>query len=156
MTSNAVRKRAPYLAIRAAAEAAALAFALATLATFMFYTAVFRVDAGSAVMRAGLLGVVALAAVFITVLVLVRSRFPGKSPVLGARRGAAIGILAVVVVAAVHAGFTFGSAGFFHSLFGQVGYACMVGGGPAALAGALFGHSIESRIFSACRTSLRP
>jgi hypothetical protein len=156
MTANPVPKREPYLAIRAASEAAALAFALATLATFMFYTAAFRVDAGSAVMPAVLLGVGALAAVFLTVLVLVRRRFPGKSPVLGARRGAAIGILAVVVVAAAHAGFTFGSAGLLHSLLGQVGYACLVGGGPAALAGALFGHSIECRIFSACRTSLRP
>jgi hypothetical protein len=44
---------------------------------------------------------------------------------------------------------TFGSAGFMDSLFCQVGYACLVGGGPAAIAGAILGRSIENRVFIA-------
>ena len=140
------------LAVRAATEAAALAFALAALAIAMLYMAVLGVSAGSVVAPAVALGFVAVVTVFLAVLALVRRRFPGKCPVLGAKRGAVIAVLATVVVASAHACFTFGSAGFLYSLLGQVGYACLLGGGPAAVVGALVGRSIERRTFSARRT----
>lgn len=136
------------LAIRAATEAAALAFALVVLAVSSFYLTV-SVPAGNVVAPAAALGFAAFAFVFLAVLVLVRSRFPGKSPVLGARRGAVIGVLTVVVVASAHACFTFGSAGLLYSLFGQVGYACLFGGVPAAVVGAFYGRWIEGRLFRA-------
>jgi hypothetical protein len=137
-------------AIRASTEAAALAFAMVVLATATFYMVMIRsVPTGRVVVTAVGLGSVASVAVFIAVLALVSSRFPGKSPVLGAKRGAVIGVLAVVVVASVHSCFTFGSAGLLHSFLAQVGYACLVCGGPAAAFGAFFGRSLERRLFSA-------
>jgi hypothetical protein len=137
------------LTIRAAIEAAAFAFALSVLAIFVLYTSVLSVGTGDAVVPAIALSLIAFATVFIAVSVLVRSRFSRKSPVLGARRGAVIGVMAVVAVASAHSCFTFGSSGLIYSLLGQVGYACLVGGGPAAIAGAIFGRSIEKRLFSA-------
>jgi hypothetical protein len=135
------------LAVRAAAEAGALAFAFAALAVAMLYIAFVGVRVGGVIATAAALGSLAGVTVFLAVLASVTSRFPGKSPVLGARRGAAIGVLAVVVVASVHAAFTFGSRGLLYSLIWQVVYACLLGGGPVAAVGALFGCSIERRYF---------
>ena len=134
-------------AVRAAAEAGALAFAFAALAVAMLYITFAGVGVGGVIATAAALGSLAGLTVFLAVLASVTSRFPGKSPVLGARRGAAIGVLAVVVVASVHAAFTFGSGGLLYSLIWQVVYACLLGGGPIAAVGALFGCSIERRYF---------
>lgn len=135
--------------IRAATESATFAFALSALATFVLYTYVFSVHAGDAVARSGALGLISFATVFLAVSATVRSRLSRKKPVLGAKRGAVIAIMTVVVVAFAHTCFTFGSAGFMYSLLCQVGYACLVGGGPAAVAGAIVGRSIENRVFIA-------
>jgi hypothetical protein len=135
------------LAVRVAAEAGALAFAFAALAVAMLSIAFAGVGVGGVIATAAALGSLAGVTVFLAVLASATSRFPGKSPVLGARRGAAIGVLAVVVVASVHAAFTFGSGGLLYSLIWQVVYACLLGGGPVAAVGALFGCSIERRYF---------
>jgi hypothetical protein len=135
--------------IRAATESAAFAFALSALATFVLSAYVFSVHAGDSVTRSAVLGLISFATVFLTVLVTVRSRLARKKPVLGTKRGAVIAMMAVVVVAFAHTCLTFGSAGFTYSLFCQVGYACLVGGGPAAIAGAILGRSIEYRVFIA-------
>jgi hypothetical protein len=135
------------LAVRAAAEAGALAFAFAAIAVAMLYIAFAGVGVGSVIGTAVALGSLAGVTVFLSVSASVTSRLPGKSPVLGARRGAAIGVLAVVVVVSAHAAFTFGSGGFLYSLLWQLVYACLLGGGPVAAGGALFGRSIERRYF---------
>jgi len=135
------------LAFRVAAEAGAFAFAFAALAVAMLYITFAGVGVAVAVMTAAALGALAGGTVFLAVLASVARRFPGKSPVLGARRGAAIGVLAVVVVVSVHAAFTFGSGGLLYSLLWQVVYAVLLGGGPVAAVGALFGRSIERRYF---------
>lgn len=121
--------------LRAATEAAVSAFALSALAIFVLPTSFLRVHAGGAVLPAFGLGMIAAATVFVAVSVAVRRRLSGHETVLGAKRGAAIAVLAVVVVASVHAGFTAGSAGLLPSLLGQGGYACAVGGGPACPGG---------------------
>jgi hypothetical protein len=135
--------------IRAATESAAFAFALSALATITLSTYVFCVHASDAVVRSGALGLISFATVFLAVSVTVRRRLARTKPVLGAKRGAVIAVMAVVVVAFAHTCVTFGSAGFVYSLFGQVGYACLIGGGPAAIAGAILGRSIENRVFIA-------
>jgi hypothetical protein len=136
------------LATRAATEAGALAFALAALAVAMLYATFGGVRVGSVLAPAVALGFVGGVTVFLSVWAFVSGRFPGKKPILGARRGAVIGVFAVVVVASVHSIFTFGSSGFLYSLAGQVGYACVLGGGPAAAFGALMGYLVERRHFS--------
>ncbi len=134
-------------AIRVAAETGAFAFAFAAPAVAMLYIAFAGVRVGVVIATASALGALAGVTVFLSVLASVTSRFPGKSPVLGARRGAAIGILAVVVVISVHAAFAFGSGGLVYSLLWLVVYACLLGGGPVAAVGALLGRSIERRYF---------
>ena len=134
-------------AVRAAAEAGALACAFAAMAVAMLYVTFADVGVGRVIGTAAALGSLAGVTVFLSVLASVTSRFPGKSPVVGARRGAAIGLLAVVVVVSVHAAFTFGSGGFLYSLLWQLVYACLLGGGPVAAGGALFGRFIERRYF---------
>ena len=119
------------------------------MATFVLYTYVFRVHPSDAVVRSVALGLISFATVFLAVSLTVQSRLSHKKPVFGAKRGAVIAIMTVVVVAFAHTCFTFGSAGFMYSLLGQVGYACLVGGGPAAIAGAIVGRSIENRVFDA-------
>ena len=136
------------LVARAATEAGAIAFALAALAVAMLYTTFGGVRVGSVLAPAIALGLVGGVTVFLSVWAFVSGRFPGKKPTLGTRRGAVIGVLAVVVVASVHSFFTFGSSGFLYSLIGQVGYACVLGGGPAAAFGALLGRLVERRHFS--------
>jgi hypothetical protein len=135
--------------IRAATESGTFAFALSALATFVVSTYIFSMQAGDAVVRSGALGLISFATVFLAVSVTVRRRLARKKPVLGAKRGAVIATMAVVVVAFAHTCFTFGSAGFVYSLFCQVVYACLIGGGPAAIAGAILGRSIENRVFIA-------
>jgi len=135
------------VAVRAATESGALAFALAALAVATLYRTLGSVMSIYVIAPSFALGSVACVTVFLSVLVSARSRFPGKTPVLGARRSAAIGIFTVVAVAVVHASFTFGSGGFLYSLLWQVVYACLIGGGPVAAVGALFGCSIERRYF---------
>lgn len=135
--------------MRAATEAATMAFALSALAVVVFYTMVLSVHPSDAVATAITLGLVAFATVFAAVSVVVHARRKRKNPVVGAWRGAAIALVAVVVVASAHTCLTFGSGGFFYSLLGQVGYTCLVGGAPATFAGALLGRSIESRLFMA-------
>lgn len=142
------------VAVRAASESGALAFALAALAVATLYSTLGIVSVDSALAPSVALGSVAYVTVFLSVLVSVKSRFPGKTPVMGARRGAAIGIFAVVAVAAVHASFTFGSGGFLYSLLWQVVYACLIGGGPVAAVGAVLGRSLERRFFEAHGTYL--
>ena len=134
-------------AVRAAAEAGAFTFAFAALAVAMLSITFVGVRDGRVIATAAALGSLAGGTVFLCVLASAAHRFPGKSPVLGARRGAAIGVLAVVVVASAHAAFTFGSGGFLYSLLWQVVYACLLGGGPVAVVGAVFGCSIERRYF---------
>jgi len=97
------------LAVRAAAEAGALALAFAALAVAMLYIAFTGVRVGGVMATAAALGLLAGVTVFLAVLASATRRFPDKSPVLGGRRGAVIGVLAVVVVVSVHAAFTFGS-----------------------------------------------
>lgn len=136
------------LATRAATEAGAFAFALAALAVAMLYTTFGDVPVDTILATAVALGIVGGITVFLSVWACVTGRFPTKKPTLGARRGAVIGLLAVVVVASVHSFFTFGSSGLLYSLVGQVGFACVLGGGPAAAFGALLGYLVERRHFS--------
>jgi hypothetical protein len=134
-------------AVRAAAEAGAFAFALAALAVAVLSITFAGVHGGVVLATAAALGSLAGVTAFLSVMASVTTRFPGKRPALGARRGAAIGVLAVVVVASAHAPITFGSGGLLYSLLWQVVYACLLGGGPVAAVGALLGRSIERRYF---------
>lgn len=104
------------LVVRAANECDAFAFSLSTLVTFILYTSVLSVRASDAMVPADALGLAAFATVFIAVYFLVRTRFSRKTPVLGAKRGAVVGVMATVVVASAHTCVTFGSAGFIYSL----------------------------------------
>jgi ABC-type sulfate transport system permease subunit len=136
-------------AIRAATEAAAWAFSGVLLALWLFFyigrVSVPMEDFAAFATAAGLVG---SATGFVAVAVLARFRFPGKSPVLGARRGAGIGVLVVVVVASVSALFTFGSHGLLYSLLAQLGYAVVLAGGPFAVLGAVLGRWMDRRLFS--------
>lgn len=84
---------------------------------------------------------------FLSVLALATGRFHKKKPVLGPRRGAVIGVLVVVIVASVNSLFMFGSGGLLYSLVGQVGYAVVIGGCPAAAFGAFLGCVLERKHF---------
>jgi hypothetical protein len=132
-------------ATRSALEAGALFCPLVLVATALFYSA--GAGVGTSVWASLAMGAVAAVSAFLAVLLVIRSRLPEKRPVFGAGRGAGIGILVVAVAAAVHAIFTFGSAGLLYSALGQVAYACLVVGGSAALLGALLGRSAERRLF---------
>ena len=139
-------------AIRAASEAAAWAFAGVFLALgSFFYVGRLSVPTGDFAAFAAALGLAGGVTGFVTVVAVARSRFPGKSPVLGARRGAAIGVLVVVVVASVSAFFTSGAGGLLFSLLMQVGYAVVFAGGPFAVLGAVLGRWMDRRHFSSHR-----
>jgi hypothetical protein len=136
-------------AIRAASEAAAWAFAGVFLALGSYFCfGRLSVPLEDFAAFAAALGLVGSVTGFVVVAALARFRFPGRSPVLGARRGAAIGVLVVVVVASVSALFTFGSRGLLYSLLAQVGYAVVFAGGPFAVLGAVFGRWMDRRLFS--------
>lgn len=139
--------------VRVAVEAGALTLGLVALGTAAFYMVAFRSWVSGAVVAPALgLGIVAGFVVFLSVLAVVSRRLRSRNPVLGAGRGAVIAVLAVAVAASVHTCFTSGSAGFLYSLFGQVGYACLFFGGPAAVLGALFGRSVDARLTRMRRT----
>ena len=139
------------LATRAASETAVWAFAAVALATAAFYIfGINRSSIATVAATAFALGSFAAVTAFFTVLALGWRRFRGKGPVLGAIRGASIGVLILLGAAIVHAVFTFGSAGLPYSLFGQAAYALVLLGGPFAIAGGFLGRSIERRFFS-CR-----
>lgn len=133
---------------RAATEAGALVFALAALPVAMLYITFGGVHIRSVFAPSIALGGVGGVTVFLSVLALATGRFQGKKPVLGPRRGAVIGVLVVVVVASVNSLFTFGSGGLLYSLVGQVGYAVVIGGCPAAAFGAFLGCLLERKHFS--------
>ena len=97
---------------------------------------------------AAALGLVGGLTAFVAVAALVRSRFPRNSPVVGARRGATIGVLVVVVVPSALAFLSFGSSGFLYSLFGLVWWSVVIAGLPFAVAGAVLGRWMERRLFS--------
>lgn len=138
------------IAVRAASEAAAWAFAGVFLALgSFFYFGRLSVPMGDVAAFAAALGLVGSVTGFIAVAAMVRFRFPGRTPVLGAKRGAAIGVLVVVAVASVSALFTFGALGLLYSLLAQVGYAVVLAGGPFAVLGAVLGHWMDRRLFSA-------
>lgn len=134
------------LALRAACEAAAWSFAGVFLAAGVFFFSITGSVEDVAAMTAahGLVGAVTA---FAAVAALVGGRFPGKRPVVGARRGAAIGALIVVVVPAVNALFYAGSGGFLYSIYGQVFWSVVVAGGPFAIAGAVLGRRMDRRLF---------
>lgn len=136
------------IALRAASEAAAWAFAGVFLALGSVYVfgrvSVSRGEFAAFAAGLGLVGGVTASA---AVAALVRGRFPTKSPVVGARRGAAIGVLVVLVVPAAVPFLGFGSSDFLYSVFGLVWWSVVVAGLPFAVAGAVLGRSMERRLF---------
>ncbi|MFC3146793.1 hypothetical protein [Piscinibacterium candidicorallinum] len=138
------------VASRAACEAAAWAFAGVFLASGVFFV-LWRASAGfgDLALLAAVHGLVGALTAFIGVATLVMRRFPGNPPVVGAGRGAALGVLVTVVVPMVSVLVWPGSGGLLHSIFGQVFWSVGVAGGPFALAGALLGRRIEKRLFGA-------
>jgi MFS family permease len=92
---------------------------------------------------------VALAAAHGLVAALVRGRLPGKSPLVGARRGAAVGVLVVVIAPTVSALFSPGSGGLLYSIYGQLFWSVFVAGVPFAVAGAVLGRWMDRRLFGA-------
>lgn len=134
------------LVFRAGTQAAVVAFVLSVLTVLAFYVFIVGEWPRHALVTALGLGLVPSAAVLAAVCVVVHGRLARKRPVLGAWRGAAIAVMALAVLAVAHTGLTYGSGGFAYSLLGQVGFACLIGGGPAAIAGALLGRWIEARL----------
>lgn len=132
--------------VRAACLAAAWAFAGVSLALGLFFFSIGASLEEFAAMTAahGLVGAVTA---FLAVAALVSRRFPGKSPVAGARRGAAIGVLVVLVVPIANAFFYAGSDGLLYSIYGQVFWSVVVAGGPFAVAGAVLGRWMDRRLF---------
>jgi hypothetical protein len=137
------------IAVRAACEAAAWAFAgvFLALVLFFFFGRV-SVNMGDFSALAAALGLVGAVTAFVAVAALVEGCFPGKSPVVGARRGAAIGALVVVIVPTVSAFFYPGSGGLLYSIYGQLFWSVIVAGGPFAVAGAVLGRWMDRRLFS--------
>jgi MFS family permease len=137
------------IAVRAACEAAAWAFAGVFLALFLLYFfGRVSVTMGDFSALAAALGLVGAVTAFVAVAALVKSRFPSKTPVVGARRGAAIGALVVVIVPTVSAFFYPGSGGLLYSIYGQLFWSVIVAGGPFAVAGAVLGRWMDRRLFS--------
>jgi hypothetical protein len=138
------------IAVRAACEAAAWAFAGVFLGLWLvaiFVSLSIPLEDLAAI--TAVLGLVGAVTAFFAVATLVRVRFPTKRPVVGARRGAAIGALVVVVVpAALVASQSFGRSGFLYSLFAAVSWSLVVGGLPFAVVGAVLGRWMDRRLFS--------
>ena len=134
------------VAVRAACEAAAWAFAGVFLAVGSLLISITGSVEDVAAMTAahGLVGAVTA---FAAVAALVGGRFPGKRPVVGARRGAAIGALIVMVIPTANAFFYAGSGGLLYSIYGQVFWSIVVAGGPFAVAGAVLGRWMDRRLF---------
>lgn len=136
------------VAVRAACEAAAWAFAGVFLALGLFFFSISG-SVGDVAATTAAHGLVGAVTAFVAVAALVSARFPGKSPVLGARRGAALGVLVVVIVPIASAIFSAGSDGLLYSIYGQVFWSVVVAGGPFAVAGAVLGRWMERRLFGA-------
>jgi hypothetical protein len=135
---------------RAASEIAVWAFAAIALATVSLYVLALRsVPIATVAIAAVALGSVAGASAFLAASLLLKHVSRSMSPLLGARRGAGLGVYVLVVAALVHASFTSGSAGVAYSVFGQMGYTLLVCGIPFAVAGAFLGRSIDRRLLSA-------
>lgn len=135
------------LANRAAFEIAVWAFAAVALTTALLYVFAFgSVPISRAVTTAVALGSVGGITGFLAASSLVKRRSQGEGMMLGARRGAGVAVCVLFVSTSVHAVFTFGSAGFLHALFWQVGYSLLLCGAPFAAAGAALGRSIDRRI----------
>jgi FtsH-binding integral membrane protein len=136
------------IAVLAACEAAAWAFAgvLLALGLFYFFGRV-TVPMGDFAALAAAHALIAAVTALVVVAALVRGRFPGKRPVVGATRGAAIGALVVVIVSTVSAFLYPGSGGLLYSICGQLFWSVMVAGGPFAVAGALLGRWTDRRLF---------
>jgi hypothetical protein len=95
------------------------------------------------------LGLVGAVTAFVAVATLVRVRFRAKSPVVGARRGAAVGVLVVVVVPAAFAAYqSFGRTDFLYIVFWAVSWSVVAGGLPFAVVGAVIGRWMDRRLFS--------
>ena len=137
------------IAIRVASEAAAWAVAGVYLALGSVYLfGRVSVPMGDFAVCAAAVGLVGGLTAFVAVAALVRGRLPHKKPVVGALRGAAIGVLVVVVVPSAIAFLGFGSSGVLYSLFGLVWWSVVVAGLPFAFAGAVLGRWMERRLFS--------
>jgi hypothetical protein len=137
-------------AVRAACEAAAWAFAGVFLGLWL--VAIFvrlSIPLEDLAVITVALGLVGAVTAFVAVAILVRVRFPAKIPVVGARRGAAIGFLiAVVVPTAFVASQSFGRSDFLYGLFGAVSWSVVAGGPPFAVVGAVLGRWMDRRLFS--------
>lgn len=133
------------IAARAACEAAAWAFAGTFLPLGLFFFSISGSVGDVAAMTAAH-GLVAAVTAFFAVAALVSGRFSGKSPVVGARRGAAVGVLVVVVVPTASAFFSAGSGGLLYSIYGQVFWSVLAAGGPFAVAGAVLGRKLERKL----------
>ncbi len=133
------------VAMRTACEAAAWAFGgvFPSVGLLLFWISGSVVDVAAMTAAHGLVGAVTA---FVAVAALVGGRFPSKSPVMGARRGAAVGVLVVVVVPTASAFFNAGSGGLLYSIYGQVFWSVIVAGGPFAVAGAIIGRRIDRRL----------
>lgn len=136
------------IAVRAACEAAAWAFAgvFLALGLFFFFGRV-SVPMGEFAALAAAHGLVGAVTALVVVAALVRGRFPDKSPVVGARRGTAIDVLVVVIVPTVSAFFYPGSGGLLYSIYGQLFWSVIVAVGPFAVAGAVLGRWMDKRLF---------
>jgi protein-S-isoprenylcysteine O-methyltransferase Ste14 len=94
------------------------------------------------------LGLVGAVTAFVAIATLVRVRFPARTPVVGARRGAAIGALVVVVVPVAYVAFQgFGRTDFLYGLFAAVSWSAIAGGLPFAVVGAVLGRWMDRRLF---------
>ncbi len=137
----------------AASEIALWASAAVALATASLYVVALRsVPIATVALAAVALGSVAGASGFLAASALLKHGSRGISPLLGARRGAGLGVFVLVVAASVHALVTSGSAGVAYSLVGQVGFALLVCCIPFAVAGAVLGRSIDRRHLTSAAT----
>jgi hypothetical protein len=139
---------------RAAAEIAVWAFTAVALATGSLYVLALRsAPVATAAMVSVALGSVAGVSGFLAAFTLLRRRSSSMNTLLGARRGAGLGVLVLMVAALVHALHTSGSAGVLYSIFGQMGYTFLVFGVPFAIAGAVLGRSLDRRLLGSPTTA---
>jgi hypothetical protein len=102
------------------------------------------------------LSLIASGLVFVIVWKMVQLRYPLKRPVVGAMRGAAVGVCVLILVTTGNAALHAGSGGVLYSIFGQLFYMLLAFGWFAAAVGGLGGKYIEHSIFSSNRSSLTP
>ncbi len=135
-------------AFRAASTATIAAFFSAFVVGALIYGFIFvpYISILRATVIALSMSLVASVTVFATVWVLVQVRYPRKRPVIGAMRGAVVGVCVLIFVTTGHALLTAGSGGVLYSVFGQLFHALWALGWFAATIGGLCGKHIE-RIF---------